>query len=331
MKIEVFNIHNIDRDKWNCIAIKESNICQTYEWALVSRKKPLFFVVIDKNDAWIAGWLIFESKLPFLKTISIFSEPIIMVEKEKDIIIDLLWDNIEKRKPIFVEWLDYANSKWGDKNFFINKKFDKIIEYGSYVLDLEKDNQVIWDAIDKKHRNVIRNAEKRGVIIKETTNIKKYYFLSQETYRRSMAAGPSFQAFKKVFDSLGSSNMCRIFFAEKDGKIMAAAFMLLCGEKVTYWHGATSDNSILGSSNLLHWHLIKKFKSKKFKFYDFGGASFEGEGKVKGINTFKKKFGGDLKIFYGGNKIYSSGGFKLFRILKEIKLKLKNILYAIKK
>lgn len=36
MNTKIYNIKTIDKARWNRLAIKNSNICQTYEWALAT-------------------------------------------------------------------------------------------------------------------------------------------------------------------------------------------------------------------------------------------------------------------------------------------------------
>lgn len=314
MNIKVYNIKTINKTKWDKIAIEKSIVCQTYEWALANRgvfNEPLFIVLEDNNE-WVGGWMVFHNGvriLPFfLKTINIPSEPLIIDEAKSKIIVDELWEEIERRKPVSVTWLSYVNSRWKDKQFLKDKGFDEIVEYGSHILDLNRSEQELWKDMHGKHRNVIRKAEKENIIIEESKDIESYYYLSEETYRRSRGQAPSYKTLRWIYNYLNPAGICRIFFARQGDKFVSGAFMLHCGSKVTYWHGATCDNPPTGASNLLHWEMIKKFKSEGYKWYDFGGASLttDAESKSRGITRFKERFGGDLEIFWGGYKIYST-------------------------
>lgn len=308
MRVEILNLNTINKIKWDKIAIGKSNVCQTYEWALANHSltnEPLFLVVLGDNNNWQGGWLIFESKIPFFRTINISSEPLIFSEIKKEVTLNLLWNRIKQRKPIYVNWLSYANSKWKDKQFLKDKGFNDIVKYGSHILDLNKSEKELLKNIHGKHRNVIRKAEKEGIMIEKSNDIENYYCLSEETYKRSEGKGPTYIVLKRVYDCLNPSGMCRIFFAKKNNKLVAGAFMLFCGSKVIYWHGATCNNPPTGASNLLHWEMIRRFKSEGYRWYDFGGAYLSIEGKGRDITRFKERFGGNLEIFYGGYKIYS--------------------------
>jgi len=63
----------------------------------------------------------------------------------------------------------------------------------------------------------------------------------------------------------------------------------------------------IGANNLLHWKAIQYAHSHGGLFYESGEA-FPGakDGKEKGLNDFKKSFGGELYPYYRGEKIFPS-------------------------
>ncbi len=314
MNTTIYNIKTINKNRWNKVSIEKSNVCQTYEWALACRSvfnEPLFIVAED-NGNWVGAWLVFNNSvkiLPsfFTKEINILSEPLIIDEAQSEIIVEAFWEAIERMRPISVAWLNYANSRWKGSQFLKDKKFNEVIEYGSHILDLCKSEEVLWESIHGKHRNVIRKAEKEGIIVEETDDIESYYCLSEETYRRSEANGPAYKTLRKVYNYLNPAGMCKVFFARQGDKLAAGAYMLLCGGRVTYWHGASCNNPPTGAANLLHWEMIRGFKNEGYRWYDFGGAALnvDEKNKERSITRFKERFGGDLEIFFGGSKIYS--------------------------
>lgn len=321
MNTILHNLETIDKVRWNKMAIEESVACQTYEWALANNSttnEPLFMVASDKGE-WVGGWLIFEHRIPLFSSINIPSEPLIVDETMIKVIIDELWKEIEHNKPIYVNWLSYANSKWKDQQFLEEKGFSEIIKYGSHILDIGKTEEELWRELNKKHRNVIRKAEKMDIVTEESNDIKNYYLLSEESYNKLGGKGPSYDSLKRIYTHLNPKGMCRVFFAKKDDKIVAGAFMLVCGNRITYLHGATCKNPPTGAANFLHWRMIQLFKAEGFRLYDFGGASLnvEKDTKGRGITRFKERFGGELEIFYGGYKVYSPIRKKLLEKLLE--------------
>jgi len=314
MEGKINDIKTVIKVEWNKIAIGQSNLCQTYEWALANRdigKEPLFIAVEGGNEI-LGGWLVFNTSLKVFPSsltrgIIIPSEPIIIGEEKRLTILDKLWDTLSSLDPIYINWLNKANCKWKDKEFLEAKGFNEIIKYGSHVLDLQKSEVELWNNIHGKHRNVIRKAEKEGVIVEESDDIGSYFCLSEQTYKRSGKNGPSYKYLHKLYNLFNPDRMCRIYFARDGDRLVSGAFIVACGERVTYLYGATCDDPPTGSSNYLHWEIIKRIKCESYRWYDFGGVSLDekAEDKAKGISMFKERFGGDLQVFWGGNKICS--------------------------
>lgn len=339
MRVDIFTIDKLDAAKWNQMAIKGS-VFQTYEWAKIAKSRftePLFFVAKDENGKWIGGFLIFYFRIKYLSYLAnkliVPSEPIIYEKGREKEIIEILWEEVEKyakrKNIIYIEWMNLVGSRWKDKEFLLKKGFSKVIKYNSYILDINKPIEELWENLHKKHRNAIRKAEKIGVTIEEENNLDTYYTLSKGTYKRSGLLGPSYKDLKAEWDNLNPKGMCHMFFANHDEKTLAAAFMLFYGDKVLYLHGASSGRTE-GASNLLHWEIIKKAKTEGYKWYDFGGVLLDiketfmtqrthasirmqdqdnifsyQNGKREGIDRFKKRFGGEEHLFYSGYKIYS--------------------------
>jgi hypothetical protein len=311
---EVFSIENIDKIRWNRMAKFKSSIWQTFEWAMLNKtvnNEPLF-IVVENNEEWLGGWMFFYNHIKILPSflsgrIYIPSEPLIMDERRIQDVYKGLWYEIERMKPIELSWLNYVGSRFNNREVLMTQGFDRIVEYGSHILNLLKSEEELWRGVHGKHRNVIRKAERDSIIVEESEDVKAYHTLSAETYKRSNGRGPSYKGLQAAYDCLGPTGMCRLFTIKKDGNLISGAFMLVFGSRVTYWHGATCESPPTGASNLLQWEMIKKFKSEGYEWYDFGGASLntDPESKSRGINRFKEQFGGSLEKFYGGYKIYS--------------------------
>jgi len=51
MRVKIYTLNELDKEKWNEIATKNSVIFQTYEWGFVhrNRNKIPFFFVVENN------------------------------------------------------------------------------------------------------------------------------------------------------------------------------------------------------------------------------------------------------------------------------------------
>jgi lipid II:glycine glycyltransferase (peptidoglycan interpeptide bridge formation enzyme) len=314
MKVQLLRLKDLDKEQWNKMAIECSNLCQTCEWAIVNKgvSKSPYFLAAEDAGALVGGWLVFNDSLKgipgFLaREINIPSEPICASDAEKGLIVDALWESLLRLHPSYIVWLNKALCKWEARGFLENTGFDEIVKYGSYVVDLTQAEDGLWKNLHGKHRNNIRKAQKEGVKFEESEDVRNYFLMSEQTYARSEKKGPSLSFLKKLFEVLNPRGMCRMFFAEHEGRLAAGAVIVQCGERATYLFGATRDRATPGASNLLHWEIMMKLKSEKLKIYDLGGVALDSVGneKAEGIAKFKERFGGDLKVFWGGRKTCS--------------------------
>jgi len=174
----------------------------------------------------------------------------------------------------------------------------KAAPYGSHIIDLNQPEEVLWKNVHQKHRNVIRNAEKRGVKITEgLQNIGRAYQLIRDTFKRSRMKLMSETAFHKMIKGLGEN--VKIMVAEYEEKIQACAVIPFSLFRAYYLYGGTSLRPLTGSMNYLQWRSILDLKSMGVRSYDFCGARIEPaeDSKAARLIMYKERFGGKL---YGG-------------------------------
>ncbi|MBN2545871.1 MAG: peptidoglycan bridge formation glycyltransferase FemA/FemB family protein [Spirochaetes bacterium] len=169
-------------------------------------------------------------------------------------------------------------------------------EFGSFVIDLAETEEKIWSNIHSKHKNVIRNAEKKGVIIKRGVEyLDTAYELYINTLKRSNINGSSKDKIINLVNNIRSN--IEIFVAFSDGKAQGCAIMPYSSYSAYYIYGGSIEKPLTGAMNLLHWEALKYFKSKKVRFYDFAGARINPQAgtKYESLQKFKSRFGGSLK------------------------------------
>ena len=174
-------------------------------------------------------------------------------------------------------------------------------KFGSYVLDLKQPIDVIYGNIHAKHRNKISKAERAGVIIKEGKGeLHVFYKLYFETMKRSGMYCESYDFFNSMYASLSEKNcFCSVVYHNNipQGAILAPYTKYCC----YYIYGASAESiSESGAINYLHWSTIKTMKEREVSRYDFVGARLSdvSKSKLEGIQSFKERFGGELKKGY---------------------------------
>ena len=167
--------------------------------------------------------------------------------------------------------------------------------YGSYIIDLNQPEETLWDNLHSKHRNVIRNARKKGVqICSGNEYAETAYEVVRETFRRSSMAFMNKDAFRRMLDGLG--DYVKIFVAKLHDEIQGCAVIPFSQHSAYYAYGGSAVHPLSGATNLLQWEAIRCFRSMGVKRYDFCGVRINPEAgsKAAGLMMYKERFGGHL-------------------------------------
>lgn len=162
------------------------------------------------------------------------------------------------------------------------KTCSDVIDLGKTVaMDLTSE-EVIWKNIHSKNRNMIRKAEKNGIVIKhgqglelfddfikiynatmDKDNAEAYYYFKPEFY-------------KSIHEDLKDNY--EMFWAEYEGKIIAMSIMIFANGRLNY-HLSGSDLQYrnLAPSNLLLYKAALWGMEKGMKTFHLGGGVGSGE------------------------------------------------------
>ena len=167
--------------------------------------------------------------------------------------------------------------------------------YGSYIIDLNQPEETLWKNLHQKHRNVVRNAIKKGVEIRsgmEYLNIA--YELLRDTLKRSKLGFMGHKEFTLYVRSLNEN--VKIFVADYQGVVQGCAVVPFSNHSAYYLYGGSNPKTISGANNLLQWEAIRQFREHGVERYDFVGVRINPEkgSKQEGLTRFKQRFGAQL-------------------------------------
>ncbi len=170
-----------------------------------------------------------------------------------------------------------------------------VAPYGSFIIDLTQPEDVLWNNLHSKHRNVIRNATKKGVEIREGVEyLDLAHGIIRDTLLRSKLSFISREELRRFIESLQGS--AKVFVAFHEGLPQGCAVIPYSQYSAYYLYGGTIASPLTGATNLLQWEAIKTFHSLGVRRYDFVGVRINPErgSKQEGLAMFKQRFGGKL-------------------------------------
>ena len=255
-------------------------------------------------------------------------EPVIVKESEET--LKAFLDDVCKylRDEVKVQWINQTSAA----SFFMDYPTgSKHIPFGSHVIDLSLSEEDLWKNVHSKHRNVIKKAEKDGVVI-ECGRTKKlvedYHSIDIDTWNRSNKSAATENHWKDLMEMMGEN--CIIYIAYLDGEPQSGAFFF-CNKQMCYYiYGANKNNPHIGSGNLLQWKAILDMKERGVKKYSFVGCRINEDenSKYHGIQRFKERFGGELVQGYMFKMDFKPLMRKLFNMAVSIRAMMSSCKYV---
>lgn len=224
-------------------------------------------------------------------------------------------ENTEKLFAEYKEWVDkhgiiseFVRFHPMVKNHEASYPFYEVIKLGEVVhIDLSS-SEAIWSNIISKNRNMIRKAIKNDIKIyngrfpeiyekfriiyngtMDKDDAEEYYYFGKEFYT-------------SILDDLPEN--AQVFWAEKDGEVIAASIMLAANGRMNYHlSGSLRGYSSLAPTNLILYRAALWGCANGYKTFYLGGGVGSGE---DSLFKFKRAFyKGELNHFYIGKKVFN--------------------------
>lgn len=195
--------------------------------------------------------------------------------------------------------------------------FEVLFDRNTVVIDTEKREEEIWtDQIVSKCRNMIRKAEKNGLIYKaerDFESLDEFIQIYNATMKRLNAEEFYFfdiSYYKKFVEVFKNNSF--LGTVRKDGKLICAALFIYSGE-YGHYHLEGSDHAYsgLGANNFLLWKTAAEFHSMGVRKFHLGGGYDAAPD--NSLLKFKKSFSNNLKEFYIGKMILNQAVYDEFK------------------
>lgn len=195
-----------------------------------------------------------------------------------------------------------------------------VAPYGSYFIKLDQPEDVLWKNVSKITRQNISTAMKSGVVIREGMEYADIaYVLVKKTFGRSKLPFMSFAAFKRYVAGLGEYG--RVMVADYHGIIQSStvyAFSNYCAYAV---YGGNLPETHQGTMKLVQWESMRLFRDIGVSRFDFVGARINPEkgSKQEALNSFKRRFGAELKQGYMWKCSFHPLRYRLYHIAARLR------------
>ena len=162
------------------------------------------------------------------------------------------------------------------------KKISTVIDLGKTVAFDLASEEVIWNNIISKNRNMIRKAEKKGIEIRHGKGLelfKDFKRIYNATMEKDHAEEYYFfgDAFYESIDRDLHDNF-EVFYAVLNGEIIAMSIILFANEQMHYHlSGSMTEYRNLAPSNLLLYKAALWGHEQGFKTFHLGGGVGSGE------------------------------------------------------
>lgn len=186
---------------------------------------------------------------------------------------------------------------------YFDVSFDRI----TVCINTEMSEEEIWTKqITSKNRNMIRKAEKNGLLYKaeyDFQSIEEFIGLYNATMERLNAEKSYFVA-DSYYREFINSFTGRAFLGtvRKDDRLICAA-LFMYSKEFGHYHleGSDHDYSSLGANNLLLWKTALELHRHNVKEFHLGGGFDSSED--NSLLKFKKAFSNHYRDFYIGKTI----------------------------
>lgn len=185
----------------------------------------------------------------------------------------------------------------------------RIPNESTVLVDVSGTEDEVFARLGKKARNAINRGKREGIVVTRVDatdeNCTRFFELLSETAgggRFQLRPEGYFRAFWQIFARAGDGQM---FFAERDGQLLAAAFAIHLGTKTTYKEGASvRDKQAYGVSHVLQWEVMRWANEVGATVHDLCGTPPSDKlddktHELHGVGGFKRSFQPEVTDYVG--------------------------------
>ncbi len=190
------------------------------------------------------------------------------------------------------------------------------------VIDLRPPIHEILAAMKPKGRYNVRLAERKGVIVKPSDDLKTFYALYAETTQRDGFTRRPRQYFDDLMATMGTTH-AQLYLAWLGKRPLAGGIIVFWQGRASYLYGGSSSalRNVMAPS-LLHFKIMEDAKTRGMKVYDMlaiapADALYH---KYAGLRRFKEQFGGQsVRLLGSYDLIFDPLRYTLFTFGEKLR------------
>jgi lipid II:glycine glycyltransferase (peptidoglycan interpeptide bridge formation enzyme) len=179
-------------------------------------------------------------------------------------------------------------------------------KWGTFIIDLEKPEEELWNAIKKEARKNIKRTQNEGCHIelcKNDYDFKGYYQMFKQSRKSLKFTTPPYHVMRRQWHILHPNNFEIFLVKDRAGELLAGMGVVFTKDymiEVAAGRQREKHSSQLYPNDLLKWEIIKWGHEQKIKYYDLAGINPapSPESKEGNIKRFKEKWGGQYHDWY---------------------------------
>lgn len=175
------------------------------------------------------------------------------------------------------------------------------------IVDLRHGEEALFGALDEACRRAVRKARSNSLEFEIATSrncIGEYYAIAERSAIRTGEILPGVEYYQDIWDTLGGTGRCALFFARHAGKRIAGLWLFVDKGAASFLAAASIPDFLkLRINDFLHWSAILWAKQAGLQAYRFGPVFPEAppDWPIAKVSRFKGKFGGRSRTIIQGS------------------------------
>lgn len=304
-----FQIQTIDQQsQWDEFVnnLKPHTFLHTWQWGLFQKtlNNPVYYLGLFENDNLKGVALVYKVSARRGSFLFCPHGPLINWQEPEQFtfLIDYLYKLGQKEKVDFIRISPLVENSQEIAGLFEKSGFRKAPIHMhpelAWLLDITPSEDELLKNMKKNTRYSIRKAQKDGVKIKVSTDLKDldiFYDIYQQTAQRQGFVAFSKDYIQKEFEIFAKDQKVLLFSAYYNNEVVASTIIIFSNGSSFYHHGASIKKySNIPASELIQWEAINKAKQRGLTRHNFWGIAPENipNHPWVGLSRFKKGFDG---------------------------------------